>query len=596
MRFSFRHLLTGTLLALGCAALSGVVLPYLPTWMLLLHLASGIGGLIPVSMFLARHWWPRRTMLGHHRNARLGYVALACLVTLLLSGLALLRWTNVGPLQWLHLGATVLLAGDLCMHMAWRLRRRLRPGTSFRPEGRRMLPSRRIAAGIVVVALLGVGIWTARVIAGPLQPATTRIALAHASLGDNVLPSAQNCASCHTDLADQWRTSAHGQAATDPYYQALTAQFLQERGVDAVRYCATCHNPVGLMQGEIDMAAALRASAEGQASAYQARALGISLPISARAAEGVTCVLCHQAAATADQPTNGSLQLYAGDWVLPTNSVASLALRAAPEYHKRALLPAAIISAQMCGSCHNLSLPDNGMKLEPTYDEWLASPYPEQNKTCQSCHMPQQNGRMVNSGLPEPVSVHGGFPGAPSSLPALADNPTLLRSAATLDLQVASTPAELVATVTITNSGAGHYLPTGADDLRQVWLELTVRDTADGVLWQSGVMDAYGMLDAETVQFHKVLGDAQGNRIDLHRFWQTTQILEDTRLAPMEIRRIPYHIPIDRMTSEPLTLTVRLLYRDVSQSFAEFALEQPMPDLPTIEMVSTTLVLTTTSQ
>jgi hypothetical protein len=566
--------------------------------MLVLHLVSGIGGIIPVSAFLAHHWWPRRTSVGHHRNARLGYVALICLGTLVPSGLALMRWTNVAPLQWLHSGAAVLLFGDLSIHMAWRLRRRLRPGTSFRQEQHKnMFPSRVLAAGVVMVTLFGAGIWTARVIAGPVQPASTRIALAHASLGSKVLPSAENCASCHTDLATQWRNSAHGQAATDPYYQALAALFLQERGVDAVRYCATCHNPIGLMQGEIDTDAALQASAGGQANAYKARALGINLPISERAAEGVTCVLCHQVASTADQPENGSMYLYAGDWVLPTNSVATLALRAAPDYHKRALLPAAIVSAQMCGSCHNLTLPDNGMKLEPTYDEWLQSPYPEQNKSCQSCHMSQQPGRRVNSGLSESVSVHGGLPGAPSSLPALADNPELLRTAASLDLEAGWTQTELVATVTITNSGAGHYLPTGADDLRQVWLELTVRDTNAQVVWQSGVMDAYGMLDAETVQFHKVLGDAQGNPIDLHRFWQTTQILEDTRLAPLEARRIPYRIPLDRKTtSGPLTLTIRLLYRDVSQSFAEFALEQPKPDLPTIEMVSSTVVLASAPQ
>jgi hypothetical protein len=175
------------------------------------------------------------------------------------------------------------------------------------------------------------------------------------------------------------------------------------------------------------------------------------------------------------------------------------------------------------------------------------------------------------------------MPGAPSSLPSLSNDPSLLKQAATLDATLARDDAGLHATVTITNSGTGHYLPTGADDLRQVWLEVTLRDVAGTVLWQSGVLNSQGALAPDTVQFRKVLGDANGQPIDLHRFWVATRILSDTRLAPLEARRIDYRIE-SLPDTQPDRLTVRLLYRDVTQPFAEFALNRPATDLPVHEM------------
>jgi hypothetical protein len=226
------------------------------------------------------------------------------------------------------------------------------------------------------------------------------------------------------------------------------------------------------------------------------------------------------------------------------------------------------------------------MALEPTYDEWLDSPYPAQGITCQSCHMPPTPARLVDSDLPRSVRSHGGSPGAPSSLPGLADDGNLLRQAATLDVdwEIRSETATLLATVSITNSGAGHHLPTGAADLRRMWLEVTLRDDAGEIVWGSGQLDAFGALDPDAVQFRKVLGDANGRPIELHRIWVATQVLSDTSLAPQETRQISYQLPLPASAPATFALTVRLLYRDVSQGFAEFALDRAVTDLPVWEM------------
>ncbi len=65
MRLTIRPLLTGVLLAIWCAALSGLALPLAPQPLLLTHLISSLGGLVPLLAYLARHWWLRR----HQRPA-----------------------------------------------------------------------------------------------------------------------------------------------------------------------------------------------------------------------------------------------------------------------------------------------------------------------------------------------------------------------------------------------------------------------------------------------------------------------------------------------------------------------------------------------
>ena len=443
VRLSFGHLLTGVLLAIWCAALSGLTLSLAPQTLLILHLISSVGGLLPLTVFLGRHWWSRRDKISQHRNTPQGYLALMCLVLLGLSGLGLLVWTNVAALRWLHDGAMIILLLDLTLHMSWRLWKQLFSGEeqSGVVKPRRRAPARAtrqwVVGGVAAAGLVIVLVGISQAYAGHDQ--TTLVSVAHASLGTHNLFAAQDCATCHSAITQQWRGSMHAHAATDTYYQAVTTLFIEERGPNAVQYCATCHNPIGLMQGEVDVNAAAHVNASGGA-AYQARKLGIALPISSRAAEGVTCAMCHQAAQVAATPVNGSLQLATNLTVLPTNALAQLSLRAVPDSHKETFLRPVIQQAELCGSCHNLRLPNNGAALEPTYDEWLASPYPARGQTCQSCHLPQVPGTKADSSPLQTVGAHGNLPGAPSSLPGLADDTTLLQKAATLDASLALKP------------------------------------------------------------------------------------------------------------------------------------------------------------
>ncbi|MFN8534580.1 MAG: hypothetical protein U0556_13665 [Dehalococcoidia bacterium] len=566
-RPAFGPLLTGTLLVFWTAGLSGLLLGLAPASLLAVHLTSAIGGMAVVALFLRLHWWLRRDKVASQPNAKWGYVALAAVATLFGSGVALLVWTNVAPLRWVHDIATAVLATDLAFHTAWRLRRRGLSAGRWPVLPRWLLPGALAAVLVAMVVTAGVAL-TEPSRAEPLP-------IAHASLAGASLPAAADCASCHSDIAAQWRVSAHANSATDPYYLGLTAIFAREQGTAAVGYCATCHNPVGLMQGEIDPKAAVPAGG----TAYQERNTGVTLAMSPRAAEGVTCAICHQAAHA--EPVNGQLLVVNAAGLLPSEPLAQLGLRAAPAAHRDAMLRPVIHQAALCGACHNLALPD-GRKVEPTFDEWLASPYASESKPCQSCHFPEAAGRTTDSGLAGSVARHGGVPGAPSSLTDVANSTTLLEKAALLDVRIERVQDGIVAVVGVTNEGAGHSLPTGSDDLRQVWLEVIARDDAGVVIWQSGAIDRFGVLDPAAIRFGKVLGDAAGRPIALHRFWATDRVLEDTRIAPRERREARYSLPSTGLHS----LTVRLLYQDVPRSFAEVMLDRSVSDLPVREMAT----------
>ena len=143
----------------------------------------------------------------------------------------------------------------------------------------------------------------------------------------------------------------------------------------------------------------------------------------------------------------------------------------------------------------------------------------------------------------------------------------LLREAATLTITPAVCATDGISfEVHVTNSGAGHHLPTGVTDLREVWLEVQAIDAAGQVVWSSGVVGADGTLPDDAVRFGTVLGDAAGNPVLLHDIARVRGVLTDTTLAPAETRVVPYYIALP-LRPALLTLQTRLLYRVVPQSF-----------------------------
>ena len=145
-------------------------------------------------------------------------------------------------------------------------------------------------------------------------------------------------------------------------------------------------------------------------------------------------------------------------------------------------------TSAICGGCHNVNHPINGMHLESTYREWAESPQAKAGVQCQDCHMSEAPGKIgpftgsATPNSPEHPNMYAmTFAGAQVALgnPELAT--AMLKSAAKVELdapKVLAAGEEASVTVKTTNVGAGHYLPTGLTEVREMWLEVSLVDAA----------------------------------------------------------------------------------------------------------------------
>ncbi len=108
-------------------------------------------------------------------------------------------------------------------------------------------------------------------------------------------------------------------------------------------------------------------------------------------------------------------------------------------------------SAELCAACHQT---DYSAPAQQTYLEWQTDFAPKDDRTCQSCHMPRvvRLFAKIFSTLPERAVGKHLFPGGHS--------PTMLKKAATLSVTQNPSAPQMIQ-IGVTNSGAGHSLPTG---------------------------------------------------------------------------------------------------------------------------------------
>jgi hypothetical protein len=328
-------------------------------------------------------------------------------------------------------------------------------------------------------------------------------------------PAAADCATCHADIAAEWRLSSHARAADDPLIHASN--------------CGRCHAPVGVQLDPLYMFL----KPTGDVPAH--------LPPSA--AEGVTCVACHTAAhAPAEQ-----VLPYTPEW--PNWRPDALALSLTPFRTARgpfgagtsddpapvgnashaSALDTTVSQSEACRPCHEvvtdktalagqLGEPQARVPLLTTYSEWSGSSYGGTSRTCQNCHMPRQAepapaaaapaGVTFGAPLPPRVRTDHTFAGLGTGywLPAeerlhqeaLAAARLRGTAAVSLALPAAVAPgAAFDVAATVRNVGAGHDLPTGLASWRDMWLQLTVTDAAGRTVYESGEVDDQGWLRDE---------------------------------------------------------------------------------------------------
>ncbi len=420
------------------------------------------------------------------------------------------------------------------------------------------------------------------------------------------------CKSCHEDIFNQWSNSNHKNLVeSNPYYMVSEALAAADMGEDFRQWCMSCHNPSAVTTKQ-------RASSHGMNGNILSNVIfekdGKSLIKdyikhgNFRLEEGVSCVACHRIQ-KADKRGNASYSLnlqerkkYSfedseselGQWL------GEKFINSKPQVHKDSYTNKLYKDSKYCASCHNEFIPSHknldkkyvGKPIVATYDEWEKSSFnnpkdPSKHKSCIDCHMTNMSdgkfsplkGRSTTGGkIKKDIKVHY-FSGANHFLSGLKSKEhekqsiALLKTSAKLDMNFANNILE----VGVKNVGAGHHLPTGVADFRQLWLDIEIEDKDKNIIFISGKLDKDGNLDTNTRSFKKVFADKNSKPVGL-LFWRYEKLLSDTRIPAGEKRIESYNIKGENI-KYPISVTVKLNFRIYPQ-WVTNAVQKAYPVLP----------------
>jgi hypothetical protein len=242
-----------------------------------------------------------------------------------------------------------------------------------------------------------------------------------------------------------------------------------------------------------------------------------------------------------------------------------------------------IRESELCATCHTLiteALGADGRVIgslpeQMNYQEWRHSAYFEEQRSCQSCHMPLAQGPVriasVLGNYRESLSRHTFVGGnafmlrlmnryraelgveatsAELDATARATIRQLERDTATIAVEAADLADGTLAVDVVVRNLTGHKFPTGYP-ARRTWLHVTVRDTHGRTVFESGRVTEAGLIEGnasdaagemfephyeeitnpDQVQIYEsIMGTPAG--LPTTGLLQATQYLKDNRLLP----------------------------------------------------------------
>jgi hypothetical protein len=418
------------------------------------------------------------------------------------------------------------------------------------------------------------------------------------------LGGSESCgeAGCHEELTTQWRGSAHRFSVDNDFFAMVVNELVEERDVATAAMCARCHDPDRNLGRTIE----------------EAYADGTPPP-----SEGIGCISCH---AIVDVPVPAANGVYVTRQPRPypgKPEERSRRIRLDPRFHRQNMTAGDLVtSPRLCGACHRRVLsPAAGRPQEivllDTYSPEFVHDGPEPNDEaafppsptfCAECHMPtttpQPRGtqnlydhRFAGTNWELPLYARH----SDSELPALEDVAATVRAVLTgrdgsgglyptpeslrdddeaiaallaagegllaLELDGTIDNETLGLEVRTTNYRIGHAYPAGSLDLREVWLEVIVRDADGRVLLHRGALGPDGEVDPEAARLGGRELDAAGDPIRHHR------TLDIARTADLRVIE-PGHTVVDRFavelppgTRRPLQVEAAWLQRRANPRF-----------------------------
>ena len=387
------------------------------------------------------------------------------------------------------------------------------------------------------------------------------------------MPDPENpigCGHCMVAFPD-WVNNAHAQSAVNPRFFSMyngtdtTGQPNVAPGYkldfpNTAGNCATCHAP-GAATDDKPFIADMN-ELEGVET------------------EGVFCDFCHKIGYAYLDPTTG----------LPYPNVPGVMAvrlyRPPPDTHmffgpfddvtRRVSYLELEKKSQFCAPCHQFSF--WGTPIYESFREWLESPYPDMGIECQACHMkptgvdyfvyPEKGGLIRD---PDLIASH---------LQPGASDVELLQNTVSMTISAEQVVDVVQVTVTITNTQAGHHVPTD-HPARHMILVVQAMDDQQQELAQVGgpVVPDWGgdVADRPGKAFAKVLRDLNSGEEPTAAYWNPTIIISDNRIPAFGVDTSVYEFTAPQCG--PVNVEATLIFRRAFWELMETKRWEDTPDI-----------------
>ena len=246
-------------------------------------------------------------------------------------------------------------------------------------------------------------------------------------------PGSKECSKCHIDIYNEWVESSHSNSYTNETFKVSTNNY-------EFKFCFGCHVPETIFKSQ---------------SGDFADKAGVGLPtlndevIAARSyklADGVDCQGCHL---TDDCTLAG-----------PHSGVSPHPTEKREELYR---------TSALCGICHR-----------DTMEEYLAYTEGGGEATCQECHMPAVNRKLIQN---EPwQKLHARKEGKAHTFSRLS---AIKKKRDFIELEFAEIDNgnyQITGNVEITNTNVSHSIPTGKYGYREILLLINLKDNLGAII------------------------------------------------------------------------------------------------------------------
>jgi tetratricopeptide (TPR) repeat protein len=437
-------------------------------------------------------------------------------------------------------------------------------------------------------------------------------------LQPDAFPTAEYCGHCHKEAYHQWRQSLHSNSFRTPFYRTSVNILMRTKGIEFARHCDSCHNPVAVLAGGLTQSSVVDRGFDQ---------------------DGLTCMTCHSVQKL--QSTNGN-----GGYVMGVPAVLvdekgtrlpglvpDSEILAHLDRHSKAVMQPIYRTPEFCSACHKANLPNplndyKFIRAFTAYDEWQNSKFSKRNPltfyqadftTCQGCHM-----KRAAAVLPDPGAKNGQFAShrwtaGNTAVPfyygfdeQLAKTIEFLKSGNYLNVDLfgirkanddhiiaplGSVPFNLKAGETIQvmaviqNKNIGHSLIPEVRDLYEGWVEFTATDSTGKEIYHSGFIKPDGKLDERAHSFTNRPVNTDGVFVDNHKVWTIHSVAYDNTVQAGRSTLIRYEFQIPANAKGAISITARVNYRHLRQSYLNNVFGDDHPAYPIVELASRTRTL-----